>query len=126
MDRRPLLLDPGVMLRLMTAEGCGVDGVITLTSGDLEKRVWPWHLGGGKPGNNGVVDDIGEGHCGGRATDEPVLVGPTGAAEKLIGRHSPSMRRADTSILHHVYLLLFTMFSCIIMLFGVFLMPFLS
>ena len=32
----------------------------------------------------------------------------------------------DTSILHHVYLLLFTMFLCIIMLFGVILMPFLS
>ena len=32
----------------------------------------------------------------------------------------------DTSILHHVFLLLFTMFLSIIMLFGVILMPFLS
>ena len=34
--------------------------------------------------------------------------------------------RLDTPILHHVYLLLFIMFLCIIMIFGVFLMPFLS
>ena len=32
----------------------------------------------------------------------------------------------DTSILHHVFLLLFIMFLSIIMLFGVILMPFLS
>ena len=32
----------------------------------------------------------------------------------------------DTSILHHVYLLLFMFFYCILMLFGVILMPFLS
>ena len=32
----------------------------------------------------------------------------------------------DTPILHHVFLLLFIMFLCIIMLYGVILMPFLS
>ena len=32
----------------------------------------------------------------------------------------------DTSILHHVFLLLFMLFNCIIMLFGVILMPFFS
>ena len=37
-----------------------------------------------------------------------------------------TLNRADTSILHHVFLLLFIMFLCIIMLFGVILMPFLS
>ena len=34
--------------------------------------------------------------------------------------------RTSVSILHHVFLLLFMMFLCIIMLFGVILMPFLS
>ena len=32
----------------------------------------------------------------------------------------------DTSILHHVFLLLFMLFYCIVMIFGVILMPFLS
>ena len=35
-------------------------------------------------------------------------------------------KTTDTYILHHVFLLLFMMFLCIIMLFGVILMPFLS
>jgi hypothetical protein len=38
----------------------------------------------------------------------------------------PVALRGDTSILHHVFLLLFILFLDIIMLFGVILMPFLS
>ena len=93
-DGRLPLLDPGVTLRSMTADGRGVDVAIALTFGDPEKRVWPSCLGGGKPGDIGVVRDVGDWQCGGLATDEPVLSGPTAAAEKPVGRQMPSMRRA--------------------------------
>ena len=42
------------------------------------------------------------------------------------GQARSKLGGADTSILHHVFLLLFMMFSSIIMLFGLILMPFLS
>ena len=81
-------------LRSMTAEGRGVDDAITPTSGDPEKRVWPSCLGGGKPGDIGVVRDVGDWQCGGRATDEPVLAAPIAAVGKPAGRQMPGMRRA--------------------------------
>ena len=59
-DGRPPLLDPGVTLRPMTDEVPGVDGAITPMSGEPEKRVWPSCLGGGKPGDVGVVRDVGD------------------------------------------------------------------
>ena len=85
-DGRPPLLDPGVTLRSMMAAGRGVDGANAPTSGDPEKRVWPSCLGGGKPGDMGAVRDIGDWQCVGRATDEPVLAGPTAAAGNPAGR----------------------------------------
>ena len=42
------------------------------------------------------------------------------------GQARSKLGGVDTSILHHVFLLLFMMFLSIIMLFGVILMPFLS
>ena len=42
------------------------------------------------------------------------------------GQARSKLGGVDTSILHHVFLLLFMLFYCIIMLFGVILMPFLS
>ena len=59
-DGRPPLVDPGVTLSSMTTEGRGVDGAITLTSGDPPKRAWLSCLGGGKPGDKGVVCDVGD------------------------------------------------------------------
>ena len=62
-DGRPPLLDPGVTLRSMTAEGHGVDGAITPTSGEPEKLVWQLCLGGGKPDDIGVVRDVDDEQC---------------------------------------------------------------
>ena len=62
-DGRPPLLDPGVTLRSTTAEGRGVDGAITPTSGDPKKWVWPSCLGEEKSGNIGMVYDVGDGQC---------------------------------------------------------------
>ena len=53
----------------MTAEGRGVDGAITPTSGDPEKWVWPSCLGGGKLGDIGVVRDVGHWQCDGRCRE---------------------------------------------------------
>ena len=43
-----------------------------------------------------------------------------------LGKARFKLGGVDMSILHHDYVLLFIMFLCIIMLFGVILMPFLS
>ena len=43
-----------------------------------------------------------------------------------LGQARSKLGGVDTSILHHVFLLLFMMFLSVIMIFGVMLMPFLS
>ncbi|XP_044358851.1 uncharacterized protein [Triticum aestivum] len=63
----------------MTAAGRGVYGANKPTSGDPEKWVCPSCLGGGKPGDMGVVRDVSDWQCVGRATDELVLAGATAA-----------------------------------------------
>ena len=78
----------------MTAAGRGVDGADKPTSGDPEKRVCPSCLGGRKPGDMGMVRDVGDWQCVGRATDELVLAGATDAAGNPAGRPMPSMRMA--------------------------------